>query len=368
MKRIVIWLTLVCWATLWTHAADWRIGEAVYRDVKVRQVTARAVIIQHQGGISQILLADLPPEAQAQFGYDPQKAAAEQSRIDREHAEQLAQLEQMKAEVKNGSQRNPPTLEDAKTVIWQMRADRRNPLEIRRDVDLRATLREEGLYTKSQGRRPSCTVFAVLSALEYFSALNGQPTQYSEDYAIWATRRYLADQGRGASGEFEAGDAGFRLGDVHMALDAYGAAPLDAMPNTFGTGMERIEPPAEDLIATARQNVRLSALLVNHADWPANRELIIRALNLGFPVIIGVGWPHENTLRSAPLVSGQEPVSMHAVTLFGYRSDEGGKNLRFVFKNSWGPQWGSGGYGWITDDYLAKNFSSGMILDPQFGE
>jgi C1A family cysteine protease len=36
----------------------------------------------------------------------------------------------------------------------------------------------------------------------------------------------------------------------------------------------------------------------------------------------------------------------HAVTIVGYdeKKDEGGS---FLFKNSWGPDWGERGYGWI---------------------
>ncbi len=45
------------------------------------------------------------------------------------------------------------------------------------------------------------------------------------------------------------------------------------------------------------------------------------------------------------------PLGGHAVCLVGY-SD---KTQMFKFKNSWGPNWGENGYGYISYDY-ARNF------------
>jgi len=44
--------------------------------VTVRQVTPKALIIQHSKGIAQVLFEDMSPEIQDRFGYDPAKAAA----------------------------------------------------------------------------------------------------------------------------------------------------------------------------------------------------------------------------------------------------------------------------------------------------
>lgn len=356
----LIWAIVLLFAALPAHAVDWRIGDQVYRNVRVKEVTPRAVIILHSQGISQVLLSDLPPEAQKHFGYDPEAAAADEQRADAEQAAALARQKAMHAEQARASSA------DARDAMAQLKQAFRQPAEIRPEVDLRPELRELGLFSKSQGRRPSCSIFAIVGALEYQASKEGKPTQFSEDYAIWATRQYLAESPRGRSPAYAEGDAGFALIDVISALAKYGLADREDVPNTFGTGMERIEPPEPELLQQAQDRVQLKALRIDSRDGAASVNRIIHTLNAGLPVVIGVAWPHENTLRSAPMISGQNPVSMHAVTLVGYRSDEGGENLRFVFKNSWGPLWGSGGYGWITGDYLEEHLSTAYVMDPAF--
>ncbi len=346
-------------ATLSVLAVDWRIGDEIYHDVKVKEVTARAIIFQHKGGIGQVLLEDLPPETQKKFGYDPEAAQAEEERIEREHAAAIARSRQVRQSVAEQKRRSKEQVEILMQVFTQ-------PAEIRAEVDLRPRMRELGLFTKSQGRRPSCSIFAVIGALEYQAAETGRPTQFSEEYAIWATRQYLANMKGGTYSAFGEGDAGFALITVFNAIGQYGMVARKDMPNTFGTGMDDIVEPPPELIEEARGAVSLKVLRVDNEDPNVSLNRITHCLNQGIPVVIGAGWPHENTLQSTPMVSGQTPVFRHAVTLFGYRSDEGGGNQRFVFKNSWGPQWGSGGYGWITADYLRENLDAAYVMDPEF--
>ncbi|WP_309384550.1 C1 family peptidase [Cerasicoccus frondis] len=352
---IVLWLL-----TLSAHAVDWRIGDEIYRNVKVREVTPRAVIIQHSKGISQVLLADLPPEAQKHFGYDPAEAEADEQRADREHAAALQRTANQSQAAQTEARQKK------RNLMAQLTQAFGQPAQIQPEVDLRPQLRELGLFSKSQGRRPSCSVFAIVGALEFQASQEGQPVQFSEDYAIWATRQYLADTPKRRAESYGDNDAGFALIDVINALAKYGLVHREDMPNTFGSGMERIEPPEPELLEQAREQVKLTALRIDSNNGASSVNRITHALNAGLPVVIGVAWPHENTLRSAPMISGQNPVSMHAVTLVGYRSDDDGQNLRFVFKNSWGPLWGSGGYGWITADYLAEHLSTAYIMDPVF--
>lgn len=344
-------------APLMLMAADWRIGDQHYRNVTVKQVTETAVIIQHSGGISQVPLEDLPPEAQKHFGYDPEAASAAKARLEKENLQALEKRKQQLANQQQSKARQSgPGVEAQQTVV-----------KFHPEVDLRPHMRELGLTTKSQGRRPSCSVFAVVGALEYLSAKTGKPMRYSEDYAIWATREYLADQNMGLNQSFSEGDAGFRLIDVIDALEEYGLVDRESMPNTFGTGMDRIERPSQELLSTAKQGlVSINARRLDDADPEKTILRLTQCLNSAYPVVIGVPWPHENTLIAAPMISGQNPVSNHAVTLVGYRSDPNGENQRFLFKNSWGHDWGSGGYGWITADYLRKHPPMAYFMNPKF--
>ena len=58
--------------------------------------------------------------------------------------------------------------------------------------------------------------------------------------------------------------------------------------------------------------------------------------------------------------------SLHAVSLVGYENPTGRwEDVVYLFKNSWGPQWGSSGYGRITAPYLATNLYAALVPDWQ---
>ncbi len=52
--------------------------------------------------------------------------------------------------------------------------------------------------------------------------------------------------------------------------------------------------------------------------------------------------------------------SSHAVTLVGYRPSASGR--QFLIKNSWGTVWGNGGYAWIEEQTLQKNFQDAFLF------
>ena len=58
-------------------AEDWEVHGKTYRNVVVKNVYAERVEITFDGGVGSPALADLAPELQARFKYDPAKAKAE---------------------------------------------------------------------------------------------------------------------------------------------------------------------------------------------------------------------------------------------------------------------------------------------------
>lgn len=56
---------------------DWTVGGKDFHNVKVDQVESDRVHISYDGGVGTVALADLSPELQKKFGYDPNKADAE---------------------------------------------------------------------------------------------------------------------------------------------------------------------------------------------------------------------------------------------------------------------------------------------------
>ena len=86
----------------------------------------------------------------------------------------------------------------------------------------------------------------------------------------------------------------------------------------------------------------------------------------GSAVAVGLRWPPNAVVRNTSLISKQipSPNCGHAVTFVGYRCDGGRiENAVFIFRNSWGPSWGAGGYGFVTYDYVAANLLSCFVVE-----
>lgn len=343
---------------------------AEYRAVKVLSVSPSTVTIRHSGGITQIPFRSLSPELQQRFGYDPDAEAFEKLILDAERKRQEQAAEERRA--KEAARPKAQVRED--TPVGRALARFGTVATIGR-VDLRPKYRELELGTKSQGRRPSCAVFAVVSALEYQNAAAvGHAEKLSEEYAIWATRHALgipAGEKRtvtieDGNGDDDTRDAGFTLQEVLSAVRAYGIPLQGEMPNTFGIGMEKIPDPSDELIARARSRRQLSTFTVPGVNNEVKIANIIHALNEGVPVVVALRWPHWRTLHPAPVLSRQTPLEGggHAVTIVGYESINGQPDgLRFIFKNSYGIRWGAGGYGFAEIEYLRRNLYDAVVLE-----
>nr|WP_281398266.1 C1 family peptidase [Ruficoccus amylovorans] len=242
--------------------------------------------------------------------------------------------------------------------------------QLQERVDLRPEFQEMGLYAKSQGRRPSCAVFSVVSALEYQQGRNsGEPRRLSEEYLIWATRKSLGlAQARIVDGEEMSGDAdlGFNLMEVVQALRAYGIVEAEELPNTFGQSMAQIEDPSAEVVEKARNRRRVEAYWVSGRTPQERLDGIFHLLNHQVPVVVGMAWPNYAAVSRSPLIDDQSPRAGagHAVTLVGYKCESGRpEDALFQFKNSWGPRWGNGGYGWVSWKYLRDNLQGAVFLD-----
>lgn len=304
-----------------------RAGETVYRDVRVREVSANSILIIHSKGVAQVSLRQLSPELQARFNYDPQRAREFEEKLEKER--KAAREKQAAA---------PSRIEPF------VRVGREPQFE----VDLRHRYFELGLHTKNQGRRPSCVVFALLGVLDFhYSDQNNAEVTLSEEFLIWATRQINPRQE-----DFD----GFLFIEVLAAIRRYGLARSELMPNTLGVPVSQIvanQAALED--ALTRRDV-----LINLAfgSTEAKIEAIVRELNEGYPVAVALAWPPDgvvarvHTLRDQPVRAGVG----HAVTIVGYHRPQGptGETL-FLFRNSYGVHWGMGGYGYVSDGYLKEH-------------
>jgi hypothetical protein len=335
------------------------VGTTTYRQVQVRSVNARTVMITHAGGMASIHLHDLSPEWQARFLYDPAAEAA---------AEESARNAPVPV-----IGRSKPTTVKAISKFDALLQSFGQPAAILPEIDLRPKFFELELGVKNQGRRPSCAVFAIVSALEFQNAgLTGKVERFSEEYLIWAVRRTThrmpppgSAQGN-PTGEEQ--DEGFALSEVVSALRAYGIPTQASMPNTFGKRIEAITDPPPAVVQEASSHQRVFVHEVPGRGGATRINNIVQSLNAGLPVPVGVNWPAGRIINGYLSSQKGVPGNGHAVTLVGYKSASGRmEDAYFLFKNSWGPAWGQGGYGTVTYDYLSSCLQDAVLLEVQAG-
>lgn len=341
------------------------IGKRTFHEVRARSRDARSLFFTHREGLGSVRLRELAPEVQARLGYDPATAPPDEP----PPAPPAAVARKTPA-------RPNPTRPAPSPVATTSRLDQlflayAEEPEIRANQSLQADYIRLNLSVKNQGRRPSCSIYAIVGALEFQNAqLNGTLEKLSEEYLLWATRHSLgrtvesSHLPRDANGE-PLRDLGYTLPSVITALQTYGIPTQDEMPSQLGVASESIERPPPELIGRARSRRLVFIAALPGATAEARTFALVHALNAGFPVPAGLRWPHENSIQ-AGILGAQRPLSGvgHAVTFVGYHCETGrAEDAWFVFKNSYGPRWGQGGYGRASWRYLSQNLLDAYVLD-----
>lgn len=78
-------------------------------------------------------------------------------------------------------------------------------------------------------------------------------------------------------------------------------------------------------------------------------------INMGFPIVFGISvyesFETEETTKTGMVPmpkEGERMLGGHAIVLVGYDDS----NKRFIFRNSWGEEWGDKGYGYLPYKYV----------------
>lgn len=223
-------------------------------------------------------------------------------------------------------------------------------------VDLRAGMTP----VKHQGNRGTCNAFAATSLMEFLiKSQTGKNIDLSESYNYWAGKKYtLKTPFLKESYENSDGLAGF------MAVQAYSYGSMEESQwpyessNWYQTHDLRCKtiagkPQTECFTGVMPANAKLLQykIVPQYIEKEKIGEFIIRERK---PVVFNISWIDSTVNASGdirmPKESEVKDGNGHAIILVGYDSS----SRRFIFRNSWGSQWGNKGYGTIPEDYINK--------------
>ncbi|MBI2522080.1 MAG: C1 family peptidase [Bdellovibrio sp.] len=236
-------------------------------------------------------------------------------------------------------------------------------------IDLRSLMTP----VKHQGERGTCNVFAATAMMEYLIKRDiGKEMDLSEAYAYWLGKtkapesdyvRGLYAQGDGLAGylavqAFRYGaileeDWPYTLqnwqqsGDIRCRQDDHGEWPLECFtgrpPRDPAHIGHRMEP-----IFVAREKIA-KYLVEQKAPVAMNLMYYFKLFNTKGDAVRA---PNAREVQAC--VKQEKDCGGHVILLVGYNAD----SKRFIFRNSWGPQWGTNGYGTLPEAYVLNHCES----------
>lgn len=187
---------------------------------------------------------------------------------------------------------------------------------------------------ENQGQVGSCVANAIVGAKEYQIRKEGRPgVDLSRLFVYYNARRMSAR---------ETDDAGTTIGEGMAAFLAFGAPPEDSWP--YDPAIVNRQP-GEAAFEQAREHAPVEYARVD------GFEHVQGALARGYPVVFSASIPqrcYEEAGRTGvvPTPTDQELAQIrtmhgrHAMLLVGYDLND----RTFLVRNSWGQDWGTGGY------------------------
>lgn len=221
-------------------------------------------------------------------------------------------------------------------------------------VDLRYLLTPE---VRAQGPRPLCLPFAASFAHE--AARASAAADQAEALSVEPLWQHCVHAGT-------AGQKGTTLLAVAEAVEHMGQTVETVWPynDSLGPGTE---PTPAAAVAGTFNTADLFGVPLAHDGIEDDLEATLTA---GLPVLLVVEITSEFENPSADgeidVPSLSAPVNdYHAVTAVGAVTNAAGNARRLLIRNSWGPGWGSGGYGWLPYDYLVAFAVQAAAIDPR---
>ena len=225
-----------------------------------------------------------------------------------------------------------PDFPDHRDFLYQ--SIRRKKISLPKEVDLRINCST----VENQGALGSCTANALAGNLEFLDVKQDPPYTDVSRLFIYYNERVLIHTANQ--------DSGAMLRDGIKTLKKQGVCSEKSWPYVIDQFPKK---PANNCYAEAKSH-RISSYhrILSHAER-------ISCLAEGFPFVFGFT-VYESFESQAVARPGVGPMSTekervmggHAVLAVGYNE----KSKRFLVRNSWGAEWGIGGYFTISYAYL----------------
>jgi C1A family cysteine protease len=202
-------------------------------------------------------------------------------------------------------------------------------------------LRSEDSPIENQGRLGSCTANALAGHLQFLEEVSGRTYKDLSRLFIYYNERAV----EGTVGY----DSGAMIRDGIKVLAKYGVCPESNWPYDIAQFTRK---PAAACYKEALKRCISSYHRLQTLDEMLN------CLTEGFPFVFGFTvYESFESLKVAqtgvvPMPKKSEKaLGGHAVMAIGYDQ----KQKRFMVRNSWGPQWGQGGYFTMPYAYLESS-------------
>jgi C1A family cysteine protease len=215
-------------------------------------------------------------------------------------------------------------------------ASRFSAAEMPEIIDLRPFM----TTVENQYDSNSCTANAMAGAYEYLeNRLYGQATDVSRLF-IYYNARALDDSTQA--------DEGTYLSNCVKVVRKYGACAEEIWP--FQLGQIKEKPPK----AAYKDGVRFR--IEDAASLAVDLDTMRACLAEGYPFVFGLqlfesftGSGGNGGLVPMPDIENEAHNGGHAMLCVGYSDSD----QVFVVRNSWGPEWGDGGYCYVPYAYMA---------------